>query len=75
MGRKPRANKTTIINNKKYNFVPKQIVLKGLVLDMFNYDRDQRETGDSQLGIQIIGEHYRKNPPLGFFKDSKHSPQ
>lgn len=53
-------------------FWTKQITLKGQTLAMFNYDRDDRESGDSQLGFEIIRDHYRRNPPLGFFKDSKH---
>lgn len=65
MGRKP-----TRIADK--HIWTKQITLKGNVLEMFNYDRDEREIGDSQLGYQIIKEHYKRNPPLGFFKAPKH---
>ena len=68
MGRKPKQKNDSL-------YWRKQITLKGQTLEMFNYDRDDRETGDSQLGFEIIRDHYRRNPPLGFFKDSKHSPQ
>ena len=63
MGRKPNQKKEAL-------FWRKQITLKGQTLAMFNYDRDDREIGDSQLGCEIIKEHYRRNPPIGFFKDS-----
>lgn len=68
MGRKPRKIKSTIINNKKYDFVPKQIILKGLTLEMFDYDQQNREWTISRLGEHIIKEYYLKHPPLGFFK-------
>lgn len=71
MGRKPLNKKTSVINGKEYNFKPKQIVLKGVTLDMFNFDREQRGLTESQVGSQIIGEHYRRTPPIGFFTRPK----
>jgi len=68
MGRTPNNKTTTVINGKVRNFKPKQIILKGETLNMFNYDRNDREIGDSQLGSEIIKEHYRRNPPLGYYK-------
>lgn len=71
MGRKPLNKKETKINGKSYNFVPKQIILKGIILDMFNFDRINRDWNESQLGAHIIGEYYRKTPPLGFYTKDK----
>jgi len=66
MGRKPSEKLTTSINGIVRNFKPKQIILKGKTLAMFNYDRNRLELGDSRLGERIISEYYRKNPPPGF---------
>jgi hypothetical protein len=66
MGRKPSNKKDTIINGSKYLFRNKQILLRGVVLEMFNYDREYRDMTESQLGAMIFKEHYRKNPPPGF---------
>ena len=66
MGRKPGNKTTTIINGVVRNFKPKQIVLKGKTLDMFNHERDRRELGDSSLGAQIIGDYFRNYTPPGF---------
>lgn len=63
MGRKPTKEKPGV------DYFRKQITLKGQTLKMFNYDRDDKEIGDSQLGAEIIREHYRRNPPLGFFDE------
>lgn len=72
MGRKS-TRTSTKAKGKTYNFVSKQIVLKGITLEMFNYDRDLRneisdlrKTTDSSLGSEIIANHYRNNPPKGF---------
>jgi hypothetical protein len=66
MGRKPSEKLNTVINGIVRNFKPKQIILKGKTLAMFNYDRNRLELGDSRLGERIISEYYRKNPPPGF---------
>jgi len=65
MGRKPTKEKPNAL------FWRKQIVLKGETLKMFNFERDYREIGDSLLGAEIIREHYRRNPPIGYFRDKK----
>lgn len=65
MGRLPKRD-SVVIANKKYNWVPKQIVLRGITLEMFNYDRADREITESALGYEIIKNHYRMHPPLGF---------
>lgn len=67
MGRKPTKEKPGC------DYFRKQITLKGITLRMFNYDRDDREIGDSQLGAEIIREYYRLHPPLGFFEHEKKS--
>ena len=66
MGRKPNNKITTIINGVERQFKPKQIILKGKTLEMFNFDRIRLELGESQLGERIIGDYYRKSPPPGF---------
>lgn len=71
MGRIPTNKKDTVINGKKYSFRNKQILLRGEVLEMFNYDREYRDMTESQLGSMIIKEHYRRNPPIGFFNKPK----
>jgi len=69
MGRKPSDKKDTTIKGVKYAFKYKQILLRGETLEMFNYDRDEREIEESKLGYTIIKEHYKRCPPLGYFKD------
>jgi hypothetical protein len=66
MGRKPSNKNKTVINGNIYAFRNKQILLRGIVLEMFNYDREYRDMTESQLGAMIIKEHYRRNPPSGF---------
>jgi hypothetical protein len=66
MGRKPSNKNETVINGNSYAFRNKQILLRGIVLEMFNYDREYRDMTESQLGAMIIKEHYRRNPPSGF---------
>ena len=56
MGRKPNNKITTIINGVERQFKPKQIILKGKTLEMFNFDRIRLELGESQLGERIIGD-------------------
>lgn len=65
MGRKPFRTSTNK-GDKTYNFVAKQIILKGQIQDMFNFDRDSRGISESALGSEIISNHYRNNPPKGF---------
>ena len=69
MGRKKKKKKDTVIKGVKYAFKYKQIMLRGETLEMFNYDRDDREIEESKLGYMIIKEHYKRCPPLGYFKD------
>ena len=37
MGRTPSNKKTCLVNSKQYNFRYKQILLKGITLDKFNF--------------------------------------
>lgn len=69
MGRKPNGKKETNVKGVKYAFKYKQIMLRGEALEMFDYDRDERDINESQLGYMIIKEHYKRCPPLGYFKD------
>lgn len=65
MGRLPKRT-NCVISKKTYDWVPKQIILRGITLEMFNYDRADREVTESALGYEIIKQHYRMHPPLGF---------
>lgn len=47
----------------------KQVCLKGTTLKMFEYDVKQREEKESRLLCEIVKEHYKLHPPLGYFKD------
>lgn len=51
-------------------FKVKQVCLTGLTLRMFEYDVEQNEIRESTLIRDILKEHYRLNPPLGFFKEN-----
>jgi hypothetical protein len=65
MGRK--AIRTTTTNKgKTYQFVAKQIILKGRTLEMFDFERDDRAIAESALGSEIIYNHYKNNPPKGY---------
>jgi hypothetical protein len=46
----------------------KQVILTGLTLRMFEYDAKDRESAESALLRDIVKEHYKMKPPLGFFK-------
>ena len=54
-------------------FKVKQVCLSGLTLRMFEHDVADREISSSALIKEIIKEHYRQKPPIGFFtKGLKH---
>ena len=52
----------------KFTFKVKQVCLSGLTLRMFEYDCDKNGKTPSALLREILKEHYRQKPPLGFFK-------
>lgn len=47
-------------------FKTKQVCLKGLTLKMFEHDVNDQETKESTLLFNIVKEHYKRNPPIGY---------
>jgi len=51
----------------KFAFKVKQVCLSGLYLRMFEYDCNKNKKTPSGLLREIVKEHYKLKPPLGFF--------
>ena len=66
MGRTPSNKKTCLVKSKQYNFRYKQILLKGMTLDKFNFDREYNDLTESKLGEKIIKKYYENYIPPGF---------
>lgn len=49
----------------------KQTIITGVTRRMLEYDAEQQEEKESAVIREIVKEHYRLKPPLGFFKDPK----